>query len=238
MSRRRLWVRISNCSRLFLSTCGERLTVNFSIRVGSGIGPRTWAPVRFAVFTISRVDVSRIRWSNALRRMRIFWPFIAVVFLFRHGRACPGHPRLKRKSWMAGTRAGMTTDRFLLDNGCDDAGTDGAAALADREAQLLFHRDRHDQVHLHRDVVARHHHLGTFGQVHDAGHVRGAEVELRPVVGEERGMTTTLFLGQDVSLSLELGMRLDRTRLAQDLATLDFLALGTAQQRTDVVAGL
>jgi hypothetical protein len=44
-------------------------------------GPRTWAPVRFAVFTISRVDVSRIRWSNALSRMRIFWPFIAVIFL-------------------------------------------------------------------------------------------------------------------------------------------------------------
>src|SRR5438105_1952391 len=56
MSSRRLWVRISNCSRLFLSTCGERLTVNFSMRVGSGMGPRTWAPVRFAVFTISRVD--------------------------------------------------------------------------------------------------------------------------------------------------------------------------------------
>ena len=30
--------------------------MNFSIRVGSGIGPRTWAPVRLAVFTISRVD--------------------------------------------------------------------------------------------------------------------------------------------------------------------------------------
>src|SRR6266480_3833354 len=81
MSSRRLWVRISNCSRLFLSTCGERLTVNFSMRVGSGIGPRTWAPVRFAVFTISRVDVSRIRWSNALRRMRIFWPFILFFSL-------------------------------------------------------------------------------------------------------------------------------------------------------------
>src|ERR1043166_5503434 len=61
MSKRRLWVRISNCSRLFLSTCGERFTVNFSILVGSGIGPRTWAPVRLAVLTISRVDASRMR---------------------------------------------------------------------------------------------------------------------------------------------------------------------------------
>src|SRR5450631_602864 len=238
MSSRRLWVRISNCSRLFLSTCGERLTVNFSMRVGSGIGPRTWAPVRFAVFTISRVDESRIRWSNALRRMRIFWPFIAVVSLFRHGRACPGHPRLKRKSWMPGTRPGMTTDLILLDNACDDAGTDGAATFTDRETELLFHRDRHDQVHFHRDVVARHHHFGAFGQMHDAGHVGGGEVELGPVVGEERSMTTALFLGQDVGLSLELGVRLDRTRLAQHLAALDFLALGATQQRADVVAGL
>src|ERR1700761_2445220 len=76
ISRSRLWVRISNCSRLFLSTCGERLTVNFSILVGSGIGPRTWAPVRLAVATISRVDASRMRWSNALSRILMFWPFI------------------------------------------------------------------------------------------------------------------------------------------------------------------
>src|SRR5260221_4103086 len=61
ISSRRLCVRISNCSRLFLSMWGERLTVNFSILVGSGIGPRTCAPVRLAVATISRVDASRMR---------------------------------------------------------------------------------------------------------------------------------------------------------------------------------
>src|SRR3977135_4158602 len=126
----------------------------------------------------------------------------------------------------------------LLNDGGDDTRADGAATFADREAELLFHRDRYAQVHFHRDVVARHHHFGAFGQVHDAGHVGGAEVELGPVVGEERGVTTALFLGQNVGLSLELGVRLDRTRLAQHLATLDFLALGAAEQRTDVVAGL
>src|SRR6201987_1952593 len=126
----------------------------------------------------------------------------------------------------------------LLDDAGDDARTDGTTAFADREAQLLFHRNRHDQVHFHRDVIARHHHLGAFRQMHDAGHVGGAEVELRTVVGEERSVTTALFLGEDVGLSLELGVRLDRTRLAQHLATLDFLALGAAEQRTDVIAGL
>src|ERR1700753_3737535 len=115
----------------------------------------------------------------------------------------------------------------LLDDRSDHAGADGTATLADSEPQLLFHRDRHDQVHFHRDVVARHHHLGAFRQMHDTGHVRGAEVELRTIVGEERSVTTALFLGEDVSLSLELGVRLDRTRLAEHLATLDVLALGT-----------
>jgi hypothetical protein len=42
------------------------------------------------------------------------------------------------------------------------------------------------------------------GSVDDAGHVGGAEVELRTVVVEERRVTATLFLGQDVDLGLEL----------------------------------
>src|SRR5258705_10599373 len=93
----------------------------------------------------------------------------------------PGHPRLKRKSWMPGTRPGMTTDSFLLDDGCDDAGTDGAATFADRKARLLFHRDRHDQEHFHRDVIALHHHLGAFGPLPNSGPSGGGR--LAPVAG-------------------------------------------------------
>ena len=47
MSRSRLCVRISNCSRDFLSTCGERSTVQRLIAVGRSTGPatrRTGAP--------------------------------------------------------------------------------------------------------------------------------------------------------------------------------------------------
>ena len=40
---------------------GPRSTVNFSILFGSGIGPRTRAPVRFAVLTISAVELSSTR---------------------------------------------------------------------------------------------------------------------------------------------------------------------------------
>src|SRR6266702_2900637 len=134
MSSSRLCVRISNCSRLFLATWGERLSVNFSMQVGSGIGPRTWAPVRFAVFTISRVDVSRIRWSNALSRMRMFWPFIAVVSFF----VAFGEQRVADSDCHWSPRYPPIPIR-VFDDGGDDAGADGAAAFADREAQLFFH---------------------------------------------------------------------------------------------------
>src|SRR5437763_15233812 len=72
MSSSRLCVRISNCSRDFLSTCGERRTVNLLMTVGRGIGPATRAPVRFAVSTISVADWSSTLESYAFSRIRIF----------------------------------------------------------------------------------------------------------------------------------------------------------------------
>jgi hypothetical protein len=39
-----------------------------------------------------------------------------VPSIHRHGRACPGHPRLScepSKTWMPGTRPGMTKDGFI-----------------------------------------------------------------------------------------------------------------------------
>ena len=73
MSRSRLCVRSSNCSRLFLSTCGLRSTVQRSVLTGSGIGPDTCAPVFSAVRTMSAAAWSSTTWSKALRRMRILW---------------------------------------------------------------------------------------------------------------------------------------------------------------------
>src|SRR5690606_22743951 len=118
----------------------------------------------------------------------------------------------------------------------DHAGADRAATLADCEAELLLHRDRGDQLHLDLDVVARHHHLDAFRQLDGAGHVGGAEVELRPVALEERGVTATLLLAEHVDLATELGVRGDAARLGQHLAALDVLALEATEQRADVVA--
>src|ERR671919_2114815 len=90
--------------------------------------------------------------------------------------------------------------RELLRDLRDDARADGAATLADGEAQAGVHRDRLDQLDLHLDVVARHDHLDALGQMRRARDVRRAEVELWPVAREEGGVAATLFLLQDVDL--------------------------------------
>src|SRR5207247_1644726 len=220
MSSSLLCVLISNCSRDFLSTWGDRLTVNLLIFVGSGIGPETRAPVRFAVATISVVDWSRTRWSYAFRLMRIF-SFSMVL------RPAP----CSSSKNPAGDRVPLE----LLYDLRHRAGADGAAALADREAQPLVHRDRRDQLNGQTHVVPRHHHLHSRRQRRYPRHVRRPEVELRPVAVEERRVPPPLLLRQDVHLRLELGVRRDAPRLRHHLPALHFLLLRPAQQQPHVV---
>src|SRR5215470_14691681 len=127
---------------------------------------------------------------------------------------------------------------LLLDDLSDYAGADGAAALADREAKSLVHGDRLDQLDLHVRVVARHDHLLALRELDRAGHVRRAEVELRPVAVEERRVAAALVLREHVDLGVEVRVRRDRARLREHLAALDLLALRAAEERTGVVAGL
>src|SRR5690606_13013446 len=97
---------------------------------------------------------------------------------------------------------------------------------------------RRNEPNRDRDVVTWHTHFLVLRQLDRTGHVRGTEVELGTIALEERRVTAAFFLGQDVDLGGEVGVRLDRTRLAQHLAALDVFALGAAQQNTDVVARL
>src|SRR3954466_6495439 len=128
--------------------------------------------------------------------------------------------------------------RALLEDSGHHPRAHRAATLADGESQTVVHGDRLDQLDRHLDVVARHDHLGALREVGNAGHVGGAEVELRPVAVEERRVAATLFLLQAVDLSGELRVRRDRARLAENLPALDLLTLGTAEETADVVARL
>src|SRR5688572_19527235 len=127
---------------------------------------------------------------------------------------------------------------ILLRDLGDNPRADGPAAFADGEAQALVHGDRGEQLDAQVHIVARHDHFRPRRQLDLARHVGRAEVELRTIVGEERGVKTALVLRQDIDLGLEVSVRLDRARLAQDLTTLDVLTADAAQKRADVVAGL
>src|SRR4051812_22359406 len=194
-------------------------------------------------------------WSYAFSRIRIFCAamvatsmlLLSFSSLYRAKRAGPllmgrrpGRMPLQFTTPPVGGVGGLEDPprESLLDDLGDDSRADGAATLADGEPQALVHGDRLNQLDRHLDVVSRHNHLGPLGEVRDAGHVGGAEVELRPVAREERRVTTTLLLFQAVDLGFELRVRCDRAWLAENLATLDLLALGPAKQGADVVAGL
>src|SRR5256714_1921366 len=124
----------------------------------------------------------------------------------------------------------------LLDDLRHDAGADRLAALADGKAKPLLHRDRRDQRHHHLHVVPRHHHLGALRQLDRAGDIGRPEVELRPVVVEERRMPPAFFFAKDVDLALELGVRRDGTGLGEHLAALDLFSFRSSEENADVVA--
>src|ERR1700741_4412537 len=144
----------------------------------------------------------------------------------------------RARALIPGTITTYSKPAILLDDLGDDTGADGTAAFADREAQTLFHRDRRNQLHRDRHVVARHHHFLVLRQLDRARHVRRTEVELRTVVVEERRVTTAFVLAQHLHFDREVRVRVDRTRLGQHLATLHVFTLRAAQQDTHVVARL
>ena len=91
----------------------------------------------------------------------------------------------------------------------NNAGTNGTATLTDSEAESLFNSDRSDKLNIHLDIIARHAHLGAFGKSDNAGNIGSSEVELRTIVVEERSMTAAFFLGQNINLTVELGVRMN-----------------------------
>src|SRR5918999_835143 len=126
----------------------------------------------------------------------------------------------------------------LLGGKRDGPGHRRAGAHGRLDDLLGVHRDRLDHLDGHLDVVARHDHLRALGEVRHPGHVGRPEVELRPVAVEERGVTATLLLPQAVHLGLELRVRGDRARLAEDLPALDVLTADATEEAADVVARL
>src|ERR1051325_5805440 len=129
-----------------------------------------------------------------------------------------------------------TCTSILIQNVAHATRADGFAAFADCEPNGLLHGYGRDQLDLDRDVVARHYHFHAIREFHRAGHISRAEIKLRPVVGEERRVTTAFLLAQHVNLRLKFFVRRDGAGFCDNLTTLHFLFFEAAQQDPDVVA--
>src|SRR4051812_9053657 len=126
--------------------------------------------------------------------------------------------------------------RLLIQNITHATRADGFAAFANCEPNGLLHGYRRDQLDLDRDVVAGHHHFHSIREFDRAGHIRGAEIKLWPVIGKERSVTSAFLLAQHVNFRLKSLVRGDGAGFGDNLSTLDLLLLETAQQHPDVVA--
>src|SRR2546423_5651012 len=92
----------------------------------------------------------------------------------------------------------------LLQDFRDHAGADRAAAFADREPQLLLHRDRRDQLDRHLRVVPRHHHLHPRRQLHRPRPLPRPHAKLRPITPEKPRVPAPPVLPPTAHLTLTL----------------------------------
>ena len=121
---------------------------------------------------------------------------------------------------------------ILLDDGRNDAGTNGSTTLTDSETQTLLASDGGDQLNSHINVVAGAAHLNAFGKLDNAGNVGSSEVELRSVTSEEGLLTAAFLLSQNVYVANKLGVRIYRTGLSQNLSSFDLFLSDTAEKRS------
>ena len=96
---------------------------------------------------------------------------------------------------------------ILLKNLGDNTRTHGPTAFADSEFQTVVHGNRRDEFDLDVDVVPGHNHLRAVWEFHDASHVGGSEIKLRPVTVKEWGVPPAFLLGENVGLSIKLRVR-------------------------------
>ena len=104
-------------------------------------------------------------------------------------------------------------DKSVEDFG-DDAGADRSATFADRKTQALFHRNRAISVTTIFTLSPGITISTPSGKLTRTRHIRRTEVKLRTVALEERRVTTTFILRQNVNLSLKLGVRVNEPGFA------------------------
>jgi len=125
-----------------------------------------------------------------------------------------------------------------LENLGDLTRTYGAATLTDSELETLSHSNWGNQSNVDGYVIARHYHFNTFWEHNLTSNVHGAEIELWTIVVVEWSVTATLFLLEDVDLSLEVVVRSNAVGLAEHHTTLNLVLVNATEEKTNVVTSL
>ena len=89
------------------------------------------------------------------------------------------------------------------------AGTNGTSTFADSELKTFVEGYRSDELNVNLNVIAWHNHLDSLWKGDLTGNIEGTDEELRTIVVVEWSVTSTLFLLEDVDLSLEVLVRSD-----------------------------
>src|SRR6266404_4828752 len=126
----------------------------------------------------------------------------------------------------------------LLINFCDNTRAHSPTAFTNREVETLIHRHGRDQFDFYVDIISGHDHLGPFWQLHNARNIRSTEIELGTITIEERRVTPTFLLGENIRLRIEFRVRCYASRFRQYLSSLHFFTFCAAQKYTDIVTRL
>ncbi len=126
---------------------------------------------------------------------------------------------------------------ILVEDFGDLTGTNGAATFADSEAKTLVAGYGVDKFDDNFYVVAGHYHFSTFGEGDFTGYVECTDVELGTVVVVERSVTAAFFFFEDIDRSLEFGVGLNDTGVADYHTAFNVFLVDTTEEKTYVVAG-
>ena len=118
------------------------------------------------------------------------------------------------------------------------SGTNGTATFADSELKTFVEGYRSDELNVNLNVIAWHYHLDSLRKGDLTGNIEGTDEELRTIVVVEWSVTSTLFLLEDVDLSLEVLVRSDGAWLGDNLTSLDLFLVDTTEEKTYIVSGL
>src|SRR3990167_9188717 len=126
----------------------------------------------------------------------------------------------------------------LLSNLGYNTSTNSTATFADSEVKTLLHCNRCKKLYVEGDCVTRHNHFSVSWKFNFTCYVSCTEVELWFVTFGEWSVASAFFLLKNVDLCVKLSVRIHRTRLSNNLPTLDLFTLDTTEEKTSVVTCL